>query len=380
MIWFCIFIPIIACGILLWFFKGEATWYELLLLLVPSALLILALNCCFVLSRTADTEYVGAYITKVIYYQAWDERVSCRHPIYCARSCGKNCTTTYVCGHVHSYDVDYHPEHWTKQDNTGSEYDISRFEFNKLQAQFNTQPYFVDLKRNYHSVDGDAYYTNWDNKPASCDVLSFDHSYTNKIKCSHSIFKFEDIDEKEKANWHLFDYPAIKNMVQPVVLGEPVTPTAQRKFQYLNGWYGVNKQFRLFVLIFKNQSMETAYKQRSYWEGGNKNEFVICLGSDSLNRLQWCKCFSWMDKPELEVEVQNYFKTNGKFIDYNKLADWLPMQIENHWQRKNFKDFDYLQVEISETGMYTILILVGLYNIIVSIWVVRNEIRPIKSE
>jgi hypothetical protein len=47
------------------------------------------------------------------YYEDYDERVSCKHPIYCTRthrdSKGHTYTTTYVCGHHHLYDVDYTP-------------------------------------------------------------------------------------------------------------------------------------------------------------------------------------------------------------------------------------------------------------------------------
>jgi len=57
----------------------------------------------------------------------------------------------------------------------------------------------------------------------------------------------------------------------------------------------------------------------------------------------------------------------------DKFADWMPKQIEQHWQRKRFRDFEYLDVEISSTQLTWILIIIGLYNICISIWVVINE-------
>lgn len=379
--WLFIFVPVIAAILLLIFFIKKVVWWELAALIIPSALIILLMNTIMVAYRTGDTEYFGSYTKKVIYYQAWDEEVPCRHPIYCTRTyeCGtskepRTCTEEYVCGHEHAYDVDYHPEHWTKEDNSGNEYGISKSEYNELVSRFATKTYFVELHRDYHSIDGDAYDTDWAGQAERSDVMTTEHSYTNKIKCSHSVFKFEDIDEKTKKMWSLYDYPNVGGYYQSIVLGQKVDQMTDRKLQYLNGFYGASKQFRMYILFFKNQSPEVAYKQRSYWEGGNKNEFVICIGTDKVGKFDWVKCFSWMDKPELEVEVQDYFNTS-KDLDLNKFADWMPKQIEQHWHRKQFKDFEYLQIELTDTQMWWILIIVLLYNISASVWIVVNEFQ-----
>ena len=344
------------------------------------------MNTIMVAYRTSDTEYFGSYTKKVIYYQSWDEKVSCRHPIYCTRTTtsgtGKNRRTSterYVCGHHHAFDVDFHPEHWTKENNTGNEYSISKSEFDVLQKRFASKPYFVELNRDYYSKDGDAYHTNWEGQPDKSDVMTSEHSYTNKIKASHSIFKFEDINEKTKKLWSLYDYPNVSGNYQPLVLGQKVDEVTNRKLQYLNGYYGASKQFRTFILFFKNQSPEVAYKQRSYWEGGNKNEFVICIGVDNFGKFNWVKCFSWMDKPELEVEVQEYFNSN-KDLNLSKFADWMPKQIEQHWHRKSFKEFDYLEIELTDTQMWWILIIILLYNIGVSYWIIVNEFHNSKDK
>jgi hypothetical protein len=380
--WFFIFIPVVAAALVLIFFFKKIVWWELVLLIAPSALIILLMNTIMVAYRTGDTEYLGSYTKRVIYYQAWDEEVPCRHPVYCTRTyeCGtskepRTCTESYVCGYEHAYDVDYHPEHWTKENNSGNEYSISQSEYNILKNRFATKTYFVELHRDYHSIDGDAYYTDWGGEPEKSDAMTSEGSYTNKIKVSHSIFKFEDIDEKTKKLWSLYDYPSVSGYYQSNVLGYKVDEITNRKMQYLNGFYGSSKQFRTYILFFRNQSPEVAYKQRSYWEGGNKNEFIICIGLDNLGKFDWVKCFSWMDKPELEVEVQDYFNIN-KDLNLSKFADWMPKQIEQHWHRKPFKDFDYLEIELTDTQMWWILIIVTLYNIGVSIWIVVNEFNP----
>ncbi len=384
LVWISILIPVLASIILLVFFKKQTMWWEIALLLVPSALLILSMNRIMVSSNESDTEYWGGYITKVIYYEEWDEEVPCMHPVYCTGtrtdSKGNVETYQYECGHQHAYDVDFHPEHWTKESNTGHEYEISKSVFLVLQKQFNTKPYFVDLKRDYHSIDGDSYNTDWNKLQETCDIITTEHSYKNKVRASHSIFKFENISEKEKLKWKLYDYPNVSGLYQGVILGKGVDYSTDRKLQYLNGFYGSQKQFRMYILFFKEQSMDVAFKQRSFWDGGNKNEFIVCIGTDGLGKYKWCKCFSWMDRPELEVGVESYFNDQqNKFVDLSVLADWMPQQIEKHWKRKEFKDFEYLNVEISSFQLMWVLIIVGIYNIGMSIWVFFNEFKNDES-
>lgn len=379
--WFFIFIPILVSVIILIFWLHKVVWWEVLLLIVPSALIILLMNTIIVAYNTSDTEYLGSYITRVNYYEPWNERVSCRHPIYCTRSypCGtakspRTCTSTYVCGHVHPYDVDYHPEKWTKEDNYKYEYSISQSEFNLLRKRFETKEYFVELNRDYHTIDGDAYCTDWAGEPERSSVITKEGSYTNKIRASHSVFKFEDISEKEKKRWSLYEYPNVTDYKQKVVLGKNIDNLTERKLQYVNGYYGPKKQFKLFVLFFKNQSMDVVNKQKSYWEGGNKNEFIVCIGVDNSGRFEWVDAFSWMSKPALEAEVEDFI-TEYEDVNLKKFADWLPKQVATHWKRRDFKDFEYLQLELTNNQLWWVMITLTIYNIIMSLWIVNNEVE-----
>ena len=118
--------------------------------------------------------------------------------------------------------------------------------------------------------------------------------------------------------------------------------------------------------------MEVVNKQKSYWEGGNKNEFVVCIGTDNSGNFEWVDAFSWMNKPSLEVEVEEFIN-NNEDLTLKKFADWLPKQVVAHWKRRDFKDFDYLQMELTETQIWWVMIVLMIYNIIMSIWVINNE-------
>lgn len=374
MIWLLIFIPVVTAAFLLVFFFKRTKLCELAVLLLPSALIILIMNAAMIRYSTTDKEYRGAYSKTLCFYEAYDEEVPCTHSYDCNCSTDKDgrrsCSTCYQ----HSYDVDYHPKHWTKKLSSGQELEISESEFNTLKQRFASTEYFVDLHRSYHSIDGDVYKTDFKGQPDRSDVITTEHSYINRIQASHSVFKLENIDEKTKKMYGLYDYPTILNNRQQVVLGKKISPELERKIQYLNGYYGASKQFKLFILFFNNPDIDVAFKQRSYWEGGNKNEFTICLGTDKSGKFAWVKCFSWMDTPALEVEVESFF-TKNKDLSLEKFADWMPVNIVRHWHRKQFKDFDYLQVELTQKQMMWILIILLVYNIAASIWIVCNEFK-----
>lgn len=110
-------------------------------------------------------------------------------------------------------------------------------------------------------------------------------------------------------------------------------------------------------MIFFDSSthgVEIAEKQRSYWKGGNKNEFVVCLGI-SKGIVEWCHAFSWMDEPVLSVKIEDYFRTNPT-LDLMALHRWLREHIGD-WKRKQFSDFKYIRVELNTLQYWSLFAL-----------------------
>ena len=100
-----------------------------------------------------------------------------------------------------------------------------------------------------------------------------------------------------------------------------------------------------------NAPIEYAYAQQDYFENGNKNDFIITLGTDSKNNIMWCYPFSWSESEKLKIDIRDYFLDLGKLDDdfYKKIPDIAKM-IEDQYVRKQFADFNYLTVEISKVG------------------------------
>jgi hypothetical protein len=156
------------------------------------------------------------------------------------------------------------------------------------------------------------------------------------------------------------------------VLGFKCGKEVHKRYKYINSMYGARKQFRMYVLVFRNQPLEISEKQKSYWQGGNKNEFVICLGYNTkTGRIDWCNPFSWCDKPDLEIATKRYFRENPKM----NLANY-PMWLESHlnlWKRKEFKDFEYIENELTKGQAIALFIIVFILNIVMSLFFIGNE-------
>ena len=362
-------IPFVVAVFLFIFFRKQTVWWEYALLIIASILSALLIEFAMRSSNTTDIEYLGNYVTKIRHYDRWNEYI---HRT-CTRTVKVGKTTT-----VQTYDCSYvedHPERWVYFDARGEEVYIDKEDFEKIKQRFGVEQKFIDMNRHYYTIDGDAQEYVWDGVIEKAKTVTYKHRYENRIKSSRSIFKFEDISKEEADSIGLYDYRDIYELDQTPIMGIKFPKEQEHYIRWINGYYGINKQFRIYMLFFKDKNESIVEKQRSFWQGGNKNELVVCVGyeKDSINGIsvRWCNCFSWCDSPVLEVETRNWIMENG--LDLKKYAEFISLVIEKKWVRKNFEDFNYVSVELSDTQYIAMLIILGLINIGLSIWIVTNE-------
>lgn len=360
-------IPIVTVGILAFKFREKTALWEYVVVLVPSILLFFALKYSFVYISSLDKEYLSDLVSKITYYEDWDETVMVTHTRTVSCGKGKTRTETYVVP-----ERRYHPKRYVYETVTGETNDVSEDEYKLICCKLNMPAVFKDMHRSYRSKDGDAYVTSWNRTRENSYPVTWTHLYQNKVKASsYSIFKYGNMSEEEIKENKLFDYPEIKNNDQNPILGFKATDTDIDAVRYLNGYRGPKNQIHVFILCFNNPSLEVAEMQKAYWQGGNKNEFVVCLGVKN-NTVIWCNLFSWSDEPMLEVKTRDYFIKHPD-INFKDYAEWLDTQIDKNWHRKEFNDFNYLSIELSIGWYIAILIIILCYNVGISYWVITNE-------
>ncbi|MDE6871262.1 MAG: hypothetical protein K2J62_03945 [Bacteroidales bacterium] len=287
-------------------------------------------------------EYLSGFAVSAEHHFPWTEKVT-RTETY-TDSKGKTHTRTtlkYV----------YHPDEWYWSLNTGKAFAICEEEFQNCRDSWRTEPIEIfPYHANCVSGGGGVAYQ-WDKDRRTAYTVTYTGKYKNYVRNSHSIFRTDEIDRKTARELGLIDYPVINGWEQDVIassskLGTDIMhgPMNQREFHLLNAFNGMKNQIHIFALLFPASSgIGIAEKQRAYWQGGNKNEFTICLGverEDGKGIVRWCKCFSWCDEPYLEAATEDYFLTHT-VLNWTMFSRWLQGNI-HLWRRKEFSDFKYL--------------------------------------
>lgn len=370
----CFTIPFVTCLILFIWFRQVTLWWEYLVTIIPSILLTVILYFSLKYYGMTDTEYLGYYVTKVCYYEPWNEYIhqTCTREVYDGTDDDGNAiyhTETYDCSYV-----DYHPAEWTMVNNANYETYISEAYYHKIKNKFGTPLQFVDMHRHYYTIDGDKYECYFNGDRNRMWTLTESHLYKNKILKSRSIFNFSEVSKEDREDYRLFDYPEFDyiNDQCPVMSETSVPKYVIDSFKYVNACYGSRYQFRTYVMIWKNAPIQTSTLQQDYFVGGNKNELCICISVNNDNEIQWVNTFSWEDCPNMAVGI-NHLYQSGEKLDLMKLNRYLLRTIPSKWHRKAFADFDYINVLLTTTQWIVILILTLLYNIIISLIVIFND-------
>jgi len=376
--WLPMILPFIAVIVCLVWFKEEIVWWEAAIPFAAVAIFILIFKLSADSIATSDDEYWTGYVDAAEYYEDWDEEVPCRHPEYCTRtttdSKGNTRTETYQCGWQHSYDVDYHPEYWVKVDNNGISHYINQSEYNYYVKRFGNRSY-VDMHRDYHSDDGDMFQTRWTGDDSKLESMVTVHSYENRIQASSSVFNFPEVDTSDVRKFKLFDYPYInEHDKQRHVLGVK-HKLAERKMEILNAKLGKKKQVKAFILVYKGQPIQAAEKQEAYWKGGNKNEFIVCIGTDaSGKKIKWVHIISWNLEKTLNIEVRNWVMKQDS-LNLPALVDILYPKIERNFRRQPFEEFSYLKIELTSGQLIAVWIVSFIISAGLTVWIIMNPIN-----
>lgn len=294
-----------------------------------------------------DIEYWGSYITETRYYEAWNEKVDCRHEISCThdKTCKDSNGRSYTCGkkhsndgYQHSYDVDEHPPEWIGHNAIGEKFDYGNsVKFNDLCGIWKNKQR-VELNRNYHTKDGNMYVCKYSGRPEELEPTTTAHTYENKIPVSDSYLRKDPPSPEEIKHYGLYPYPTIigyysqNNLLSPSFLQ---TDSNKYWLAYLNATRGSAKKIRIYVIVFLNKSEEAAYAQHAYWEGGNKNELIVCIGIDDHQKTQWAKAFSYQDNADLVTNIK-YYLLNQERLDLVNFYGYLAGDIDKSWKRKEF--------------------------------------------
>jgi len=371
MIWFSMIIPFVVFILVLIFFHHKLNFLEIGLMLALPLIIVFICKVSAEYVQTKDKEFWGGWVKSAEYYEDWNEYIhqTCTRSYPCGSDSKGNtqyCTETYDCSYVQ-----YHPEYWQVNGSNGEEIEVGKNKFEELAKRWNSRK-FVDMKRRHYTNDGDKYVANGTVERSLIEPITVEHSWTNRVQASRSVFKFPEVDPKK---YGLFEYPSITDWYrQKMILGDESTGTfkANSDLAYWNAMLGAKKRLRCYILIFKDKPIESAIEQQSYWQGGNKNEFIVSVGVDKDLSVKWCHVFSWSEREGLKVDVKDYVLSMKK-LDLEKLIEWMAPQLDTWFVKKNFRDFDYLQVDPPGWMIGLTFFLTALCSVVTAVVSVKNE-------
>lgn len=361
-----------SVGIVVWREQWEQAWIYLFGVALCELILYLVIH-----RASRQREFLSAFSLNVQHHEPWVERVVTTETYTDSR--GKTHTRTRV--HYIS-----HPDRWLMEFNTGYVVDITPETYTKCILKWQTQEEWINPPHINCVSGGGGQLYKWNKKYKEAFTATYSGLYINYIKNSRSIFRFRDISDEEAATLGLVRYPSLEgtNLDIPVVLCSPkvakryaVPKGFQRALQLVNAFNGERRQIHIFVILFdaSQQPLSVAMEQRAYWEGGNKNEFTLCLGLDlsqegQTPRVSWSKAFSWCDVPRLESASESWFISHPE-LDLEAYAEWLRENI-SLWKRKQFKDFKYLGIRLSPARtaiVYVVALILSATIFAIALWV-----------
>lgn len=364
-------IPFLVSIVLYKFYKKKTLWWELMLPILVSFILIFSTKALIEKVNVQSVEYWGSLVARVDYEEEWDEWIVQTCTTTNCDSEGKNCVTT-------SYDCSYrsyHPPRWFITTTIGETINISQSEYEKIKNKLGNST-FLDMNRDFYRIDGNRYYSQYLGDSALAVPVSTTRNYENRVKkADQSVFHFQDVTKEEVERYQLKQYPKITaGYKMDAVLGDESADAmvANEKVQYLNGLLGHAKQVRCFVLVFKNQPIEASFYQEWLWSGGNMNEFVVCIGIDNSRQVKWCKSISWTPNEYLKTRTKTYIEQMDT-LNLTAVASYLQAELGNGFVRRDFEEFNYLTVEPPLWGIILVYLLTIGINIILACWVVKND-------
>lgn len=326
-------LPLVAFGAAFLFGYDTHYWWAYLLIAAAAEGILYLM---FFL-KNSSTEYLSGYATTLTHHFPWTERKKT------TESRTLNGKTEYVT------KVSYidHGDEYLCDLNTGENIFVDAAAFNRMSRKWGTPIEKISVYHPDCVSGGGGEKMEWNGNEYDTEIFTLTHRYRNPIKNSNSPLRGRRIKKDKAMSLGLFEYPNIESRKQKALLAAPDLHYSGKlndidfELQHLNGFCGAEKQIHAFLLLFPaNAGSEIALKQRDYWKGCNKNEFVVCLGVQG-NSVEWCETLSWMDDQTLDKEVKEYFRQNPT-ADLTLFVKWLRDHL-HLWKRKEAKDIKLIE-------------------------------------
>ena len=363
--------------------------------IIISAIVLIAVATYIAIKKKIDVLYLAAVILLITIFNGIVIAVDYKSKINCEEVWSGKIISVE---HNEEWD-EYHPawdEEITETDSKGKTH-TKTIHHPAYTEHHNATNYITTsdegTKLVYETLNGKKFTDNFVNSNAELEEYypigkptASVHIYENKVQASYSIYKHQSVNLDEYPD--LPDYPKTKNgnlsidrIIGDIPNKSDCLELLDKYNSELNDTGNSNnsegkKSYKQINIIFVNLGDVTddyGFALQDYWQGGNKNDFVIAFGSKD-NQITWCYPFSWSDSEMVKLQVKDYMM---QYTDLNKFEDNIKNVsdlLEDGYERKQFADFSYLNIDVSNGAKVIILILtiIGIIAIICADEVIKN--------
>lgn len=345
------FIPIIIL-FFMWIFDKKISLFELLALVIFNLLFSFLFNYFACKSALADIETWSGQVLSATYQPQWVEYY--QEAIYktITVGSGKDKHTVSVFSH---YESRYrtHPERYYTIDSFERIIDIDRKRFEEITKLFGgTNPVLGKRKTGEHSSrlhsgDPNDYIANAGSKIYPVTIIK---EWENRIKASPSLFSYPIVNGG-------FEYPLNSDIFKSDrLVGNANKLIDIFEWDKINAILGLKKGVNLIAVGFENKPISEAFNQEAKWLGGKKNDLVICFGV-SANKITWVRCFGWSEADIVKRNLETLVLNEGFILD--KIVDI----VSKDYAKKDWKKFNYLEIEISTSNYIWFSIIILITNV-----------------
>lgn len=204
------------------------------------------------------------------------------------------------------------------------------------------------LSRSVYDTPDPARYTSI----AVGDPVSSRVPYKNYVKAvPDSLFavvsgdyKKSFLDKLPPYPERIYDYYRIDRFV-PVGISFPDAKEWNEGISKITAALGVSKQVNLIVVVVKETDQRYALALRDHWEGVNKNDVVVVLGTTDGKDIAFASVLSWTKREIFMIQLQDSLRELGT-IDRVKILSTIQTQIVKNYERRRMRDFEYLKDSI----------------------------------
>lgn len=306
---------------------------------------MLVVCLCFFISKGSkiyDTEiWNGQVVSKDRAHGTYEESYECRCKNVRTKNSDGSYSTKRVC------DTCYRTHYtvtWTAETTVGE------FQIGKLDRT---------TRRVYDEPDPDRYAIIKRGDPAAKE-----HTYVNYIQAvPNSLFTPAAADLKAKFAGLIPAYPDkiydFYKVDRFVTAGWNVADAALWNANISNALreLGPKKQVNLIIVVAKTDDVNYEYALRDAWEGANKNDVVLIIGSTQYPKIDFVRVLSWTKNEAFKIQLRDNVMDLGTV--HPSIVSLCAAHIEQNFQRRQMKEFEYLEGEIDPPD-WLIFVMIGL--------------------